>query len=52
MKAEANILNLEIPGELAYVYNKLDGKWGELCPCITTFTVLMQGPRWPSGYGR
>ncbi|XP_060553902.1 unconventional myosin-XV-like isoform X5 [Ruditapes philippinarum] len=25
MKAEASILNLEIPGELAYVYNKLDG---------------------------
>ena len=26
MRAEANIMNLEIPGELAYVYNKLDGK--------------------------
>ena len=24
MRAEANIVNLEIPGELAYVYNKLD----------------------------
>lgn len=27
MKAEANILNLDIPGELAYVYNKLDGEY-------------------------
>ena len=25
MRAEANIVNLEIPGELAYVYDKLDG---------------------------
>ena len=24
MRAESNIVNLEIPGELAYVYNKLD----------------------------
>ena len=26
VRAEANIMNLEIPGELAYVYNKLDGR--------------------------
>lgn len=26
MRAEANIVNMEIPGELAYVCNKLDGK--------------------------
>lgn len=25
-KAEADIVNLEIPGELAYVFDKLDGK--------------------------
>ena len=24
MRAESNIVNLDIPGELAYVYNKLD----------------------------
>ena len=53
MQAEANIVNLEIPGELAYVYNKFDGRYFYTPPhdCGRVFYFLLQVSARLSGLG-
>ena len=47
-RAMASIVNLEIPGELAFVYSKLDGQW-PLVLFLLTWHLCRQSSVWHSG---